>query len=49
MMDATDMLVLMALISPIYLALFGIYQKIGNYDAVCIQFMQHIKGEAHAN
>ena len=48
-MDATDMLVLIALVSPIYLALFGLYQKMGKFDQVCISFMEHTREENHAN
>ena len=47
MMDSTDMLVLLALISPIYLALAGIYMKVGLFDRACIEFDAHIKRDEH--
>lgn len=34
-MDTSDFSVLCVLITPIYIALFGIYRKIGRYDEVC--------------
>lgn len=45
MMDTIDIAVFVALISPVYIALFGIYQKIGRYDEVCLQFIHHMEKE----
>jgi len=43
MMDSIDIAVFIALISPVYIALFGIYQKIGRYDEICLQFIRHLE------
>jgi hypothetical protein len=48
MMDSMDMMVFIALISPVYIALFGIYQKIGKYDETYIALMKHIAEEKNA-
>jgi len=47
MMDSADMLVLLTLISPIYLALAGIYLKVGFFERVCVEFDAHIKRGEH--
>jgi len=46
MMDSIDIAVFIALISPVYIALFGIYQKIGRYDEICLQFIRHLEVES---
>lgn len=44
MMDGSDTLVLLTLISPIYAALAGIYLKVGKFERVCVEFDAHIRG-----
>jgi hypothetical protein len=42
-MDYELLAVILGALLPVYPALFGIYQKIGTYDAVCEYFRAHLK------
>lgn len=42
MINTTDLIVLIGIMSPVYAALAGIYLKIGKFDEVCDEVRIHI-------